>query len=94
MEDYLVSEGRQETGDLATYIVPTSVDLPDMVSIAVEPEEKTGPFGMKGIGEVVIAGCLPAIANAFHDACGVRITRSPLTPERVLSALAGRGDDR
>jgi len=94
MEDYLVSEGRQETGDLATYIVPTSVDLPDMVSIAVEPEEKTGPFGMKGLGEVVISGCLPAISNAFHDACGVRITRSPLTQERVLSALAGRGEGR
>ncbi|MBP7527950.1 MAG: xanthine dehydrogenase family protein [Syntrophorhabdaceae bacterium] len=94
MEDYLVSEGRQQTGDLATYIVPTSVDLPDMISIAVEPEEKTGPYGMKGLGEVVISGCLPAIANAFHDACGVRITRSPLTQERVLSALAEREDER
>jgi len=92
MEDYLVREGRHETGDLATYIVPTSMDLPDMVSIAVEPGEKTGPFGMKGIGEVVISGSLPAIANAFHDACGVRIMRSPFTQERVLSALTGKGD--
>jgi len=91
MEDYIVEDGRHETGDMATYIVPTSVDVPDMISVAVEPEETTGPFGMKGIGEVVISGCLPAIANAFHDACGVRITRSPLTPERVLSALAGEG---
>ncbi len=94
MEDYLVSQGRHETGDLATYIIPTSVDLPDMVSITVEPEERTGPFGMKGIGEVVISGSLPAIANAFHDACGVRIMRSPLTQERVLSALTGKGDIR
>ncbi|MDD3846069.1 MAG: xanthine dehydrogenase family protein molybdopterin-binding subunit [Syntrophorhabdaceae bacterium] len=91
-EDYIVKEGRHETGDLATYIVPTSVDVPDMVSIAVEPDETTGPFGMKGIGEVVISGCLPAIANAFHDACGVRIMTSPLTPERVLSALVEEGE--
>jgi xanthine dehydrogenase YagR molybdenum-binding subunit len=47
---------------------------------------------MKGLGEVVISGCLPAIASAFHDACGVRVTRFPLTPERVLSAIAGRGE--
>lgn len=89
MEDYLVREGRHETTDLATYIIPTSVDLPDMVSLAVEPGEQTGPFGMKGIGEVVISGCLPSISNAFYDACSVRITRAPLTPERVLSALDG-----
>jgi CO/xanthine dehydrogenase Mo-binding subunit len=91
MEDYVMKDGRHETGDLATYIIPTSLDVPDMVSIAVETDETTGPFGMKGIGEVVISGCVPAIANAFHDACGVRITRVPLTPERVLSALAGQG---
>jgi len=92
MEDYIVKGGRHETGDMATYIVPTSVDVPDMTSVAVEPDEATGPFGMKGIGEVVISGCLPAIANAFHDACGARITRAPFTPERVLSALAGEGE--
>lgn len=92
MEDYVVKDGRHETEDLATYIVPTSLDVPDMVSVAVEPDETTGPFGMKGIGEVVISGCLPAIANALHDACGVRITRLPLTPERVLSALTGKGE--
>ncbi len=92
MEDYVMKDGRHETGDMATYIVPTSLDVPDMVSAAVESDETTGPFGMKGIGEVVISGCLPAIANAFHDACGVRITRFPLTPERVLSVLAGQGE--
>ncbi len=93
MEDYIVKDGRHETGDLATYIVPTSLDVPDMVSVPVESDETTGPFGMKGIGEVVISGSLPAIANAFHDACGVRVSRLPLTPERVLSALAREGGE-
>lgn len=91
-EDYMVSDGMHDTTGLSTYIIPTSLDLPDMVSIAVEPFEETGPFGMKGIGEVVISGCLPSISNAFHDACGVRITRAPLTRERVLSAIAEKGD--
>lgn len=91
-EDYLVSDGRHDTTGLSTYIIPTSMDLPDITSVPVETFEETGPFGMKGIGEVVISGCLPAISNAFHDACGVRITKAPLTPERVLSALAGTGE--
>ncbi len=92
MEEYLVRDGMHETADLATYIIPTSMDLPDMVSVAVEIGEDTGPFGMKGIGEVVISGTLPAVANAFYDACAIRITKGPLTQERVLSVLAGQGD--
>jgi len=45
---------------------------------------------MKGVGEVGTNGPLPAIANALYDACGIRLTRSPLSPQRVLAALAGR----
>ena len=86
-EDYRATQGRHETTDLATYIIPTSMDLPDMTSVAVETVEETGPFGMKGIGEVVISGCVPAIANAFFDACGVRLYGAPFTPEMVLSVL-------
>lgn len=90
-EDYAAPGGMHATQNLSTYIVPTSLDLPDVVSVPVEPFEETGPFGMKGIGEVVISGCLPAIANAFYDACGVRITRAPFTPERVLSLISREG---
>jgi CO/xanthine dehydrogenase Mo-binding subunit len=90
-EDYAAHDGMPDATGLSTYIIPTSLDLPDVVSVPVEPFEETGPFGMKGIGEVVISGCLPAISNAFYDACGVRITRAPLTQERVLSLIAGEG---
>ncbi len=86
-EDFLVEKGRIKTPDLSTYIIPTSMDIPEMDSIAVELEEETGPFGLKGAGEIGIDGPLPAVANAVADACGIRIFRSPMTGERVLKAL-------
>ena len=86
-EDYKVDNGRGGTPDLSTYLVPTALDAPEMESIPVELHEPTGPFGLKGVGEITISGPLPATANALADACGVRIGRAPLTPERVFAAL-------
>jgi len=89
-EEFIVKEGRVRTPDLATYIIPTALDVPEMDSIPLESYEPTGPFGLKGAGEISIDGPLPAIANAVADACGVRLFRSPFTPERVLKALKER----
>lgn len=87
-EDLLVDKGRIETPNLGTYIIPGSLDVPDMDSVPVELGEETGPFGLKGAGEIAMDGPLPAVANAVADACGIRLFRSPLTAERVLLALA------
>jgi len=86
-EEFIVKNGNVETKNLATYIIPTSLDLPDLESIAVEIEEPSGPFGLKGAGEIAIDGPLPAVANAVADACGIRSFCSPMTGERVLKAL-------
>jgi CO/xanthine dehydrogenase Mo-binding subunit len=59
----------------------------------VAAEQTSGPFGAKGLGESGTFGVSPAIANAIHDAVGVRITALPITAEAVLRALrvqAGR----
>jgi CO/xanthine dehydrogenase Mo-binding subunit len=93
-EEFQVLEGRSATQDFATYIIPTAVDVPEMTSVSVETLEHTGPFGMKGVGEIGINAPLPAVANALADACGVRIFRGPLTGERVLMALVGRRGGR
>jgi CO/xanthine dehydrogenase Mo-binding subunit len=53
----------------------------------VEAEQHSGPFGAKGLGESGTFGVSPAIANAIHDAVGVRITELPITAEVVLRAL-------
>ena len=89
-EEVVSERGKILTPDFTTYHIPGAKDVPEIDSRMVETWEPTGPFGMKGVGEVGSNGPLPAIANALHDACGIRLTRSPLSPQRVLEALAGR----
>jgi len=89
-EEFLVNEGRITTPDFFTYILPTATDVPEIESIPVEIHEATGPFGLKGVGEIAVNGPLPVVANGVADACGVRIFSAPLTPERVRSAVAAR----
>jgi CO/xanthine dehydrogenase Mo-binding subunit len=93
-EEFIVQKGEALTKNLTTYIIPTSLDLPDLESIPVEIEEPSGPFGLKGAGEIAIDGPLPAIANAIADACGIRIFCSPMTGERVLKALEKKKESK
>jgi CO/xanthine dehydrogenase Mo-binding subunit len=79
--------GRILNGDFSTYIIPTALDIPDIGSTAVEIHEPSGPYGMKGVGEVGINGPLPAIANAVADACGLPIRHAPLTAEYILGLM-------
>jgi CO/xanthine dehydrogenase Mo-binding subunit len=53
----------------------------------VVSQQSTGPFGGKGVGETGTFGVSPAIANAIHDAVGVRLTSLPMNPEAVWEAL-------
>jgi CO/xanthine dehydrogenase Mo-binding subunit len=87
LEDFVLDEGRVLTPNLATYTIPTSCDVPDMVSMPIEKNEETGPFGMKGIGEIGINGPVPAIANALADALGARLRAAPFTAEKILNEL-------
>ena len=87
MEDLATCDGQVLSGDFSTYLVPGALDLPEIVSLACDSEESTGPFGMKGVGEVALNGPLPALANAFAEGCGITLRHAPLTAERVLQAL-------
>ncbi|MDD3294858.1 MAG: xanthine dehydrogenase family protein molybdopterin-binding subunit [Geobacteraceae bacterium] len=86
-EDLVTLEGKALSKDLSTYLIPGAMDTPDIVSIPYHGNEATGPFGMKGIGEVAMNGPLPAVANAVADACGIRLCHAPLTPSRALEAI-------
>jgi CO/xanthine dehydrogenase Mo-binding subunit len=93
-EDFIVQKGEVQTKSLTTYIIPTSLDLPELESIPVEIEEPSGPFGLKGAGEIAIDGPLPAVANAIADAIGIRTFCSPMTGERVLKALEKKKESK
>ncbi|MFH1115067.1 MAG: xanthine dehydrogenase family protein molybdopterin-binding subunit [Pseudomonadota bacterium] len=88
-EEMPATRGRITASDFASYVIPTAPDVPEMESVPVEIFEPTGPYGLKGIGEISINGPMPAIANALADACGVRTADYPMTSERVLAALQG-----
>ena len=89
-EDFIVREGQVITKNFSTYILPTSLDIPDIISHAVSGYEETGPFGLKGMGELGVATPLPCIANAIANCTGCRLHQSPLTPERILTAVKER----
>ncbi len=90
-EDVIIDRGITLTANFSTYLVPTSVDAPDIETIIVEEKEPSGPFGAKGIGEAVCVPITPAITSAIHDATGIWLTRIPATSERVYRALRERG---
>ena len=92
-EEFTVEQGRIKTGDFSSYILPTSLDIPDMLTVPVSSHEPAGPFGMKGIGEIGIDGVLPAVANALAAATGQRIAGDALTAEKVLAALRQTGQE-
>jgi CO/xanthine dehydrogenase Mo-binding subunit len=72
---------------LTNYIIPTSLDAPEMETVLVEIPYEGGPFGAKGIGEIPMDGPAAAVAQAIENATGAVLNVLPMTPERVLEAL-------
>jgi 4-hydroxybenzoyl-CoA reductase alpha subunit len=70
------------------YKSPTTFEMPDVVTYLVEQPDGAGPFGAKEVGQGPLLPVIPAVANAVFDAVGVRIDEVPITPEKVLRALA------
>jgi xanthine dehydrogenase molybdenum-binding subunit len=90
-EELRVREGRITNADFRDYRLMTAPEMPEVEMHFIETNAPEGPFGAKGIGEAPAICTAPALANAVHDAIGIRFTRLPLTPERVLLSLrAGR----
>ncbi|HEX3018566.1 MAG TPA: molybdopterin cofactor-binding domain-containing protein [Caproicibacter sp.] len=68
--------------------IPQIKDVPDnMVLIHQETKRPNGPFGMAGAGEMPLSAPHASIINAIYDACGVRITKLPAYPEKILAGL-------
>jgi len=70
--------------------LPTSADVPRLLTELVGSDDGPGPFGAKAIGESSNILTAAAIANAVFDACGVRVMNLPISAEKVLSALRER----
>jgi len=86
-EEILFKDGVQVNPNLTNYIMPTSLDMPELEVELVDNYDPTGPFGAKGAGEPTAVPTAAAIMNAIYDAVGVRITSLPATAEKVMMAI-------
>jgi CO/xanthine dehydrogenase Mo-binding subunit len=88
MENFIEKEGRVLTPSLSTYLVPTVLDIPGEMNITVlEIPDPRGPWGARGLGEVMNMCLAPAVTAAVYDATGVWFDRFPLVPEDVLNGI-------
>ena len=76
--------------NMLDYRIPTIAESPPIEVKLVESNDPLGPFGAKEASEGALHGFPPALANAIHDAIGVRVDELPLTPDRVLEAIHAR----
>jgi len=76
--------------DFSEYLLPGPKELPQIDCVVLEIPSSSGPYGVKGVGEMTANSPIPAIVNAIYHACGVRIDDLPVTPEKILRGLDAR----
>lgn len=86
-EHFIVEDGRVVTDRLARYRIPSIVHMPEVIPIIVEHPTAEGPYGAKGVGEIVSIPTPAAIANAIYHAIGLRINSLPVDQEQIHAFL-------
>jgi CO/xanthine dehydrogenase Mo-binding subunit len=87
MEELIDDNGKITTTNLGEYKIPNILDIPRFKTVLVHSQGGPGPYEAKGIGEMANVSPPAAIANAVHDAAGVRIFDVPITAEKVFKAM-------
>jgi CO/xanthine dehydrogenase Mo-binding subunit len=87
MEELIHDQGKVTTTNLGEYKIPNIVDIPKLKTVLVKGKNGPGPYEAKGIGEHANVSPPAAIANAVHDAVGVRLFDIPVTAEKVFNAI-------
>ncbi len=90
MEELIDDNGKITTTNLGEYKIPSILDVPKFQTLLVKGKNGPGPYEAKGIGEHANVSPPAAIANAVHDAIGVRVFDIPVTSEKVYRALRNR----
>ncbi|RRO15730.1 xanthine dehydrogenase family protein molybdopterin-binding subunit [Saccharopolyspora rhizosphaerae] len=77
--------GRLANGDFASYLLPVNADIPEVdVEFVKYPDTLHNSVGAKGLGEIGTVGVAAAVANAVHNATGIRVRHIPITIEDLL----------
>ena len=91
-ENFIVNEGIVVTDRLARYRIPSITQTPAITSLIIEHPTIEGPYGAKGIGEIVSIPTVPAITNAIYNAVGVRVDRLPVDQEALLWEIHNKNE--
>ena len=86
-EHFIVEQGEVFTDRLARYRIPSISHTPKITSIIVEHPVSTGPYGAKGVGEIVSIPTSPAVTNAIYNAVGVRVDSLPVDQELIVRSI-------
>src|SRR6202012_3679207 len=87
-EAYLYDKnGKVDNASFLDYRMPVCSDLPMLDTVLIEVPNPKHPQGVKGVGEVPLVPVMAAVANAVHNALGIRFYDLPLSPPRVSAAL-------
>ncbi|MCU0492701.1 MAG: xanthine dehydrogenase family protein molybdopterin-binding subunit [Chloroflexaceae bacterium] len=87
MEHFQMRDGYVLTPGFSTYLLPTALDMPEVIPVVLELGDPNGPFGARGMAELPLVPLAPAIASAIYNATGAWVSQQPMTPERVLRSL-------
>ncbi len=82
-EEIKQEKGYVKTKNFGEYMLPTSLDIPEIETHIVEVPVSSGPYGAKGVGEPALIPTTPAILNAIANALGVRVTDLPANLENL-----------
>ena len=88
LERVVMHNGAMANAQLTNYVIPTTLDTPEMDVVMLENRYDGGPFGAKGLGELPMDGPAPAVVNALRS-LGLDVREIPATPE-LLAACASR----
>ena len=90
LENVVMRNGAMANAQLTNYVIPTTLDMPEMDIVMMENPYPGGPFGAKGLGELPIDGPAPAVVNALRQ-LGCDVREIPATPERIASCAKMNG---
>jgi len=90
-EQMVFKDGEMQNPSFVDYRIATSVDLPrEIQTFIVEVPQDDGPYGARGIGEHPMVPTVAGIANAIHEAVGIRLPGPPFTAEKIFMAMKDR----
>lgn len=87
MENLAIKDGKIRNKNMDTFMIASSMDVPEMEAILFECEDKTGTYGAKSLGENATEGVASAIINALHNATGERINNIPINKVKMFELL-------